>query len=270
MSAPFSFLTEYGSTEREPMLFIRGLPADNAVPHLLGRTVEKVFIRGALRERHVFAVGRPDAVPDNITMSALADWYADLIEERFGGRVALMGISTGSSVALQLAVDHPDRVSALVIVAGAATLGDQGREIQSRYVRLLENRNHHAGVELSFASLGIPGSERWGRLLVNPAPLPAYRKSLIALVLAEETFDVVDRVNQITAPTLILAGGRDPFYPSSLARETVSRISNARLIVYPRASHVGLAFHPRFARDIGDFLHSLDHRDEGPMPHGAA
>jgi pimeloyl-ACP methyl ester carboxylesterase len=49
----------------------------------------------------------------------------------------------------------------------------------------------------------------------------------------ENKHDFQDRLAEIRAPTLVIAGARDPFYTEALLRETAAGIPNARLILYP-------------------------------------
>jgi pimeloyl-ACP methyl ester carboxylesterase len=60
------------------------------------------------------------------------------------------------------------------------------------------------------------------------------------------------RLAQITAPTLVAAGDRDPFYTPALFRETAEGIPNARLILYPDMGHP--ASGKQFRRDVLAFL----------------
>lgn len=260
MSAPTFTLTEYGSPRRPPLLFIRGLPGTVGAPHGVERYLERRLLRGATRERHVFAVGRPSVVSAAVTMEALAEEYSALISERFGGHVTLMGISTGASVALELAAAHPERVDALVIVAGAATLSQLGRDVQRRYADLLVDQDRSAATELAFATLSLKRFHHVGRVLSRFGSLPTDSESLAALVRAEDTYNVLERVQQITAPTLILSGGRDLFYPVDIAKDTAGRMSNSRTIVYSRSSHAAISLHPRLGRDVASFLRSVGPR----------
>jgi pimeloyl-ACP methyl ester carboxylesterase len=70
-------------------------------------------------------------------MSDIAGHLASAIERDLGQPVFLEGSSTGGSVVLQLAVDRPDLVRRLVVVAAAYRLGPRGRELQAEMARLI-------------------------------------------------------------------------------------------------------------------------------------
>ncbi|WP_223694196.1 alpha/beta fold hydrolase [Leifsonia poae] len=244
----------YGDADAEPLLFIRALPAEIDNPRGIDRVAERFIVRGPSRTHRVHAVGRPAFLPLDFDMSEIAAVYGRLIRERFGRPVAVMGLSTGASVALQLAVDQPDLVKTLVIAAGAARLGTRGRILQRRYVSLLAANDRRAYAELASGTLNSRLLDPLVRLFGRIVPQPDDPESLIALVRAEDAYDVLDGLHRVTAPTLILSGGRDVFYPPEVGRETARRLPRATHIVYPGRPHGGVPLHPHFAGDIAGFL----------------
>jgi pimeloyl-ACP methyl ester carboxylesterase len=77
---------------------------------------------------------------------------------------------------------------------------------------------------------------------------------MITTIMAEDSFDLGGRLGEITAPTLVVGGGRDRFYPPQLFTETASRIPNARLVLYENRAHGGTFLDRRFGRDVVSFL----------------
>ena len=69
---------------------------------------------------------------------------------------------------------------------------------------------------------------------------------------AEDEHDFKDRLGEISAPTLVVAGDRDPFYTQTLFRETAEGIPNGRLIFHPGMGHP--ASGKQFGRDVLAFL----------------
>lgn len=245
----------YGSPAAPPLVFLRGLPAEPGRARGLDAVTERLILRGPARTRRVHAIGRPPQLAHGATMAEIAGVYAGILRRRFGGPVAVMGISTGASLALQLATDHPELVASLVVAAGAATLGAAGRAVQRRYADLLASGHPAATSELALATLDAPLLAPAVRFVTRVLPGPLDPGGLLTLVEAEEDFDVRDRLRCVGAPVLVVSGGRDFFYPLALASETVRRLPDAKHIVYPGRSHAGVPLHPRFARDVADFLH---------------
>jgi len=172
----------------------------------------------------------------------------------------VLGISSGGSLALQLAADRPELVSRLVVAGAAYRLSDHGREFQRRAAELAA-----AGDRRKISQMQAPdvANSRLGRriaggLLWLVGPLFIRRdwdpSDMIATIEAEDAFDIGGRLGEITAPTLVVGGGRDRFYPTELFRETANGIPNARLILYENRAHGGTFADRRFGRDVVAFL----------------
>ena len=77
---------------------------------------------------------------------------------------------------------------------------------------------------------------------------------MLATIEAEDAFDLRERLHEIAAPTLIIGGGRDRFYPVELFRETAAGLPDARLVLYENRAHGGTFADRRFGRDVVAFL----------------
>ncbi len=84
----------------------------------------------------VYAVNRRPGLPPGYTLGDMADDYARVVREAFGGPVDAIGVSTGGSVAVHFAADHPELVRRLVIHSAAHTLNDDAKRFQLEYARL--------------------------------------------------------------------------------------------------------------------------------------
>jgi pimeloyl-ACP methyl ester carboxylesterase len=193
-------------------------------------------------------------------MADLADAYAVALDEEFGEPVDVLCISTGGSVALQLAADRPELVSRLVVAGAAYRLSEYGRGFQRRTAELST-----AGDRRGLSLMQAPdvtdsrlGQRIAGGLLWLAGPLFIKRdwnpSDMIVSIRAEDAFDIGGRLGEISAPTLVIGGGRDRFYPTELFRETAEGIPNARLIIYGDRAHGGTFADRRFGRDVVAFL----------------
>ena len=89
-------------------------------------------------------------------------------------------------------------------------------------------------------------------MLMGTFGVPKDPHDLVVTIEAEDKHDFKDRLAQITAPTLVIAGDQDPFYTEALFRETAVGIPNARLILYKGMGHP--ASGKQFGRDVLAFL----------------
>ena len=245
-----------------PLIVFPGLGMTNANPTGFQRWGEVRLLAPLARVVTVYRVSRRVGIEPGTTMVDLVNDYVGALEDEFAGPVDVLGISTGGSIALQLAADRPGLVRRLVVAGAAYRLSDHGREFQRRMAELAV-----AGDRRRMAQMMAPdvADSRLGRriaggLLWLVAPLFIRRNwdpsDMIATIRAEDAFDLGDRLAEISAPTLVVGGGRDLFYLPQLFRETANGIPNARLVLYENRAHGGTFADRRFGRDVVAFLQS--------------
>jgi pimeloyl-ACP methyl ester carboxylesterase len=243
-----------------PLVVFPGLGMTNANPTGLQRWGELRLLTPLARAFTVYRIGRRVGLEPGTTMTDLTNDYAEALEEEFGGPVDVLGISTGGSIALQLAADWPGLVRRLVVAGAAYSLSEHGREFERRMAQFAA-----AGDRREMSRLQAPdvADSRLGRRIVGGllwlvGPLFIKREwdlsDMIATIMAEDAFDLGRRLGEISAPTLIIGGGRDRFYPTELFQKTANGIPNARLILYENRAHGGTFADRRFGRDVVAFL----------------
>ena len=240
------------------LVVLAGLEAENANPTGAARAREVRGLRGYARHFRVHAVRRPPDLPAGATMADLADLHARALADRFGEPVDVLGASTGGSVALQLAVDHPDAVRRLVLQSAACRLSDRGRAAQRRLAeRAAAGEYGRGSTELApVMTATAAGALVMGTVLrlAGASMAPADPTDLLRTIDAEDAFDVCDRLGAVRAPTLVVAGARDGFYSPELFRRTAAGIPGGRLRLYPRMGHVGPFMSRRVRADVLRFL----------------
>jgi pimeloyl-ACP methyl ester carboxylesterase len=193
----------------------------------------------------VYVVLRKPGMPQGYSIQDMANDYAELIREEFGGPLDLVGVSTGGSIVLQFSADHPELVRKLVVHSSAYTLSDSARLLQLDIARLASEGKPNEAAALMVESvmpqdgllkmLSIPIVWLASRMM-SPRP-PGNISDLVVTVEAEDKFDLKERLREITAPTLVIAGTKDPFYTPELFRQTAEGIPNARLVLYEGMGH---------------------------------
>jgi pimeloyl-ACP methyl ester carboxylesterase len=194
-----------------------------------------------------------------LTISDLAEEYAVFIRTHFDMVVDVVGTSTGGSIALQLAADHPDLVRRLVLVSSGCRLSQTGRELQARVASALR-----AGRTREAAALMVFGVAPTGArtILRGVAWLAARRivagqlnaADLATTLEAEDGFDLARCDGPITAKTLIIGGDRDRFYGEPLLAETAALISDSQLRLYRGRGHLATVNDRRTRALISGFL----------------
>lgn len=204
-----------------PLVFLPGLGPHHRPPAGLDRRFQLAQVRPFARRRRVWWVQRRENLPAGTTMASIAADYAAAIRQRFGGPVDLAGSSTGGSVALQLAADHPDVVRRVVLLSSAC----RRRAGALMFATL-------AGGRVAHRALAVAG---W---LSGPVMLRGDCADMLTVIDAEDAFDLTARLPAIAAPVLVVGGGGDRFYGAAVFRETADGLPNGRLLLHPRLGHV--------------------------------
>jgi pimeloyl-ACP methyl ester carboxylesterase len=224
------------------------------------------FVRGTLApvrrlaaQRRLVVLNRRADLSARLTMSDLAAEYASAMTAHLDTPVDVVGTSTGGSIALQLAADHPDAVRRLVVLSAACRLGPVGRDLQARVASELRAGQTRVAVGVAAAGFAPAGLRALAHAVgwvaarrVIPTALAA--ADLAATIEAEDGFDLAGCHSSIQARTLIIGGGRDDFYGTGLFRETAALIPHSRLQVFPRRGHVGVTNDRRAQAMIAGFL----------------
>jgi pimeloyl-ACP methyl ester carboxylesterase len=199
------------------------------------------------RDHTVGVVNRRPGLRPQATFIEFAAEYAAMIESEFGRPVDVIGVSTGGSVALQLAVDRPDLIRRLIIYSSAHRLGDSAKPVMLRIGDHARRRRWGSVAVEATTFLWLP-DRGLGRVVTRPIRWLAWAvgsiawrrvdpADLVTTILAEDRFDIGPRLGEIRVPTLIVAGGRDPAYPMPLVRATAAGIPGARLLRCPDQGH---------------------------------
>lgn len=224
-----------------PLLMAPGLGPDNTNP--TGFMRRMYLSSGAPYAEHftVYLANRRVGLRPGSTMADLAGDYAEAIESDIGEPVLLHGNSTGGSVALQLAVDHPHLVRRLVLAAAACRLSTHGRRIQADLARLTETGDvrgawsHLVGAVAPRPLRRPAGALTW---LVSGGFTVEDPSDMLVTIAAEDEFDAEPHLHRVQAPTLVLGGTADPFYSEDLFRRTADGVPDGRAVIFPGKGHL--------------------------------
>ncbi|MGW1212625.1 bifunctional 3-oxoadipate enol-lactonase/4-carboxymuconolactone decarboxylase PcaDC [Streptomyces sp. NPDC002499] len=170
------------------------------------------------------------------TVGDLADLVLALADSLGIERFAYAGVSLGGAVGLQLAVDHPERVESLAVICSSAHFnGSKAWEERAERVR----REGMAWLVESANARWFAGDFTVPRLVQDHAD--ADPEGYAACCDALAAFDLRDRLGEISARTLAIAGRDDPATPPAQLREIADAVPGAALVEIPGASHLAPA-----------------------------
>lgn len=199
---------------------------------------------------------RSDGELERVDIAAQADDLERILDASGVTRAAFVGWSMGVQVMLEVAARTPSRVSELVLVSGTyrrpfASVGLPAAE--RLLLPLLDEALENAGL-VSRAVGFVARSEsaaKWVRRLriVHPRletpellalasefttiDFEVYLRTLRAL----NEHDGSHAVARVTAPALVVSGGRDLLMPPAVGRELARRLPRAEVFVVPKGTH---------------------------------
>jgi pimeloyl-ACP methyl ester carboxylesterase len=163
-------------------------------------------------------------------------------------RAVMIGMSLGGFLSLRFAIEHPERVAALVLVdTGPGYKNEEARARWNRYADRMADAletEGHAGLRES------PEADR----TADPRGLVLAAR----LIMTQRDDLVITSLPTIGVPTLVIVGELDaPFLDGS--RYMAERIPYARLEIIPGAGHAANIDRADLVNDlVADFLHEVD------------
>jgi pimeloyl-ACP methyl ester carboxylesterase len=208
---------------------------------------------------------RPDR---RYSIAALAQTVAALIESR-ENQVHLIASSLGGAVAVKLAATRPDLVRTLTLISPA--LPDSRPHLDQVHFAVISLPG--VGPRLLGKYDALPPENRVADVIAtcfsDPASFPAERFATEVAELTQRdtlnhaTAAVIGTIRtltadffrkgrlsawrdaaRVTAPTLVIYGGRDRVVDPRLAGRAAHAFANARIVVLPRTGHLAHMEHP--------------------------
>ncbi len=255
----------------DPVLLIMGLAADSAA---------WMFQRDDFAERYrtiLFdnrGVGRSSKPPGPYTTAQMADDAVAVLDALGVGRAHVVGVSMGGMIAQELALRHPQRVRALVLGCTYARPDETVKQTLATALTAFGGASDAEGTiqlkmtqidPMAFFQLLVPLTFS-AQFLTDKLPVLMQvfagtiqhgfsLEGILAQVAATQSHDTFERLGQIRAPTLVIAGERDQLIPALNSDLLAARIAGAKLVKVPGGSH-GFNFElPEvFNREVFDFL----------------
>jgi 2-hydroxy-6-oxonona-2,4-dienedioate hydrolase len=238
-----------------PLLMIHGSGGGHDQGMLFGREFAAQGLRVIAPSRFGY-LGTP--LPADASPPAQADAHACLLDALGIPRAAVLGASAGALSAMQMAIRHPDRVSALVLLAPLAwrpaTAADAAPSEWAQKLLL-----SLIGSDFVYwSAMHVARSQVIERVLATPPALvaaasPAEQARVNAMIdgilpvsaradgLRNETRIATHlqpyALEAIRAPTLLISARDDGYGTYASAEYTASRIAGARFIGFETGGH---------------------------------
>ncbi|MFI0483215.1 alpha/beta fold hydrolase [Actinomadura sp. 9N215] len=218
----------------------------------LRRYVVRYDLRGTGRS----ASADPEA-PDYTLRDLVAD-AAGVLDAHELPSAHVVGFGVGGWIAQLLALDHPARVTTLTLIATRPTapgpndadLPEHGPELMAHFMNppevdwtdrasvvafMVENARHLSGQSFDEAEAREHIERIHDRTPADPDPGKAHRADLMAIAFAalDSGPRWRERLGDITAPTLVIHGEDDAFFPLGNGEALAAEIPGAELLTVP-------------------------------------
>jgi pimeloyl-ACP methyl ester carboxylesterase len=261
------------SGDGAPVLIVHGAGGGFDQGLDIGAPLARMGLRVIAMSRFGY-LGTP--LPADASAAAQADAHACLLDALQIPRAAIVGASAGAPSSLQLALRHPHRCSALVLLVPAVFVpGTGSAAVQpSAATRLLFNTVFksdfllwaaikYARATLIRAVLATPPAivehaiaqeqARVEQTLQHMLPISLRRLGLVndvAVISGLQQYDL----EQIAIPTLVMSAADDLFGTFEGARYAAAHIPGARFIGYPDGGHLCVGRQDEAMSEIAAFL----------------
>jgi pimeloyl-ACP methyl ester carboxylesterase len=258
-------VVELGSGSDLDLIFIHGLSGCwqnwlEQLPHFA-------------REHRVVAMDLPGfgaspLPPWEISIERYALLVRDLCAELGVGDCALIGNSMGGFVAAEAAIHKPGWFEKLVLVSAAGVSSSRLRREPTEMAGRFAVATSPLLLTLQERGLLRPRIRDWAfrpifhrpnelrrellwEFFHNGAGKPGFLPALVGLA----GYDIVDRLEEVEVPTLIVWGRNDHIVPVEDALEYGQALPNSRTVIFDNTGHVPMAERPvRFNRVLEAFL----------------
>lgn len=182
-------------------------------------------------------------------------------------KFAVAGNSMGGAAAWQLAVRHPERVSALILVDAAGFANDKPPAdvpLAFKILRYPLGRKILAKIDNKpLIDQGLK-TDVYDKTVITPLIVdrfaefqraPGHREILMSINLGSSGPSTAQLLSHVKAPTLIIWGESDPLIEPAAAGKFAAAIPGSKLIAYPKVGHLPqLEIPQRSAADAAAFL----------------
>ena len=181
--------------------------------------------------------GQSNAPPGDNSLNIWADDLNGLLEHLNIENAHLVGLCTGTNVALEFILAHPDKVSGAVLSGPMVTPWKEVESIARRWPNVLEVGPRNVKEWANFRH--EKDIDRFGRPVVLP--------------------NRSGRLSEIKTPILVLTGDKDVATPVYIAKTFQSKLPNSKLVIIPKGDrHPEIKKPAYFSKVVTNFTAGVD------------
>ena len=208
------------------------------------------------KDYRVWLFDRRAVVQDGLSNWDLAQDICDAMAALHIDSADVFGVSQGGMIALALALEHPDRVSKLVLGVTASRANATIKKVVSKWVSCARNQDYITinpeTFSLMYTAEYLKKYKLFMPLLVRMIK-PRDFERFAVLASAILGFDCYDRLHKIKCPVLVLGGAQDQITTGEASVEIAERL-HCEIHMYPEYGHAAYEEAKDFNHRVYTFL----------------
>jgi len=176
----------------------------------------------------------------------------------------IAGVSYGGNVALRFAIEHPEMVDKLAIFHAAPKTGAWLCDVGKSWTLSMDcpENFYNTSIPVIYSPEFYNGNPDWVEVRKNFLTTHVFTnqdfmQAVARLSHSSYSYDVSDKLDKITAKTLIVAADSDPLTPYADQKALKDGIKDAELVLLPNCGHASMYEKPAlFASLITGFVNT--------------
>ena len=250
---------QHGDPEKPPCLGVMGFALDQRFWAMQVQAVTPTHRFITFDNR---GIGRSTGEPVT-SIKEMADDAVRLLDSLGIDKTVVFGLSMGGAITQRIVLDHPDRVSALILgITFARPIEFMRRQHNvGRFV--IQNGGPEMLMESSLIRMFTPKFFEVGREVVDQMVKANFSEGgpsaevLLAQIDALDGHDVLHELPRISVPTLVLGATMDQMVPGFASEEIAQAIPGSKLVMFDSGHGVSVEEMMAFNGAVQDFLVGL-------------
>ena len=245
----------FGSGQRV-LIMLPGL--GDALQSVKGTALPMAFMYRLLaKDFTVYMFSRKSDLSIGCTTRDMAKDQAEAMEKLGIEKADVFGVSMGGMIAQHLAADYPEKVNKLILTVTSARPNPILQESIDEWVSCAKRGDHTAFMDSNLRRIYSDDyyrKNKWLAPIVGRLTKPKSYDRFFVQADACLTHDAYDRLQEITAPTLVVGGALDKALGGEASKEIASAIPGAVLHMYDNWGHGLYEEEKDFNREVLAFL----------------
>ncbi len=153
---------------------------------------------------------------------------------------AIVAHAFGAFISMRFAIDHPERVRAMVVVGTSAKIGGKTLEGIPEWIEIIEKEGEGPLLDRTMERWFVESFRREHpeviklyRDMVAANPPMGYAANFRGIL----HYNIMSELHKIKCPTLVVSGAEDRSTTPEDHKAIAGEIANSKLVIVPKASH---------------------------------